>query len=183
MAASLTQLVDLRPGDKNVHARLVVIERLGGAAAPPTATRDGHVISAFRAADETAAVELAVWDRPGLVFAPGDVIALRDGYASLFRGRLCLYVGARGVVRRLGREPAPFTLSPDMSSRHVSWAHDDASGRWQPTTGCAEVARAGAAGVPLATPPAAQPPGPPRGGGEGPSPTDVRGNGTRLTVS
>lgn len=124
-----TLLAELRPGDKNVTCTLVLVERLGGTRS--LATKDGHKVSAFRAADESAAVELAVWDRPGEVFAPGDVVVLRGGYASLYRTKLVLYVGTHGTCLRKHRAPTLFKLVPDMSSPQIVWVYDDASKRWQ----------------------------------------------------
>ncbi|KAG8457274.1 hypothetical protein KFE25_011948 [Diacronema lutheri] len=117
-------VADLRPGDRNVHARLVIVERLNG----PVETADGRRVTAFRAADETAAVELAVRGRAGEVFAPGDAVVLRGGHVGLYRGRAVLY----GAPLRVSRAPTPFRLCPDLSAPQTAWAYDEATGRWQP---------------------------------------------------
>lgn len=44
----------------------------------------------------------SIWDEPGKLIAPGDIIRLTKAYASVWRGSLTLYSGKAGEVAKMG---------------------------------------------------------------------------------
>lgn len=60
---------DLRPGLKNITMVLITLE-IG----KPSTTKDGHEVRSIRVADRTGCVNLSIWDEPGTLLQPGDII-------------------------------------------------------------------------------------------------------------
>ncbi|XP_048001055.1 SOSS complex subunit B homolog [Leguminivora glycinivorella] len=114
---------DLKPGMKNINAVFIVLE-VGG----PTLTKEAREVRTLRVADASAAVNLSVWDEPGALLMPGDIVRLTRGYAALWRGALTLYAGKSGDIQKVGEfcmlfneqvnmsEPQPTPPPPPMST-------------------------------------------------------------------
>lgn len=45
---------------------------------------------------------VSVWDEPGNQLAPGDIVRLTKGYASIWRHCLTLYSGKNGDILKIG---------------------------------------------------------------------------------
>jgi len=63
---------DLRPGLKNLTMVLITLE-IG----KPSTTKDGHEVRSMRVADKTGSVNLSIWDEPGTLLQPGDIIRVQ----------------------------------------------------------------------------------------------------------
>ncbi|CAK1590815.1 unnamed protein product [Parnassius mnemosyne] len=90
--AEYIQIKDLKPGMKNINSIFIVLE-----VGPVTLTKEAREVRTLRVADATASVNLSVWDEPGALLQPGDIIRLTRGYASLWRSALTLYSGGQGT--------------------------------------------------------------------------------------
>lgn len=62
---------DLRPGFKNLTMILITLD-IG----KPSTTKDGHEVRSIRVADKTGSVNLSIWDEPGTLLQPGDIIRI-----------------------------------------------------------------------------------------------------------
>jgi len=73
-------------------------------------------------ADGTGCVDLSLWDTNAEWLQPGDIIRLRGGYSTIFKGQLILYGGRHGSVERVGEFTMGFVESPNMSK--AQWVKD-----------------------------------------------------------
>lgn len=81
----LQPLVHLKPYDKNIDCRFIVL----GEPLEVKPTKEG-VVYTLLVADETASMLATFWDEQGRAMRPGDVILMRGGMLTLFKGHLRL---------------------------------------------------------------------------------------------
>ena len=109
----LTSVRDLKPAMKNLNMVFIVLEignifhcelmsqenelkRKGKICVPtgrPNVTKDGHEVRSCKVADKSGSVNVSVWDEPGLLLQPGDLIRVSKGYVSVWKNCLTLYIG------------------------------------------------------------------------------------------
>ena len=56
-------------------------------------TKDGHEVRSCKVADKTGSINLSVWDEPGLLLQPGDILRISKAYVSVWKNCLTLYMG------------------------------------------------------------------------------------------
>lgn len=108
--AEYVQIKDLKPGMKNINSVFIVLE-----VGPPTLTKEAREVRTLRVADASASVNLSVWDEPGALLQPGDIVRLTRGYASLWRSALTLYSGKSGDIQKVGEFCMLFNEQVNMS--------------------------------------------------------------------
>ncbi|XP_014668676.1 PREDICTED: SOSS complex subunit B2-like isoform X2 [Priapulus caudatus] len=81
----------------------------------PSKTKEAHDVRACKVADKTGCITISIWDEPGELIQPGDIIRLTKGYASMFRDCLTLYAGKGGGLSKIGEFCMVFTEVPNMS--------------------------------------------------------------------
>ncbi|KAI8042828.1 SOSS complex subunit B homolog [Drosophila gunungcola] len=101
---------DIKPGLKNINVIFIVLE-VGVA----TVTKENREVRNFKVGDPTACINVSIWDEPGKLIAPGDIIRLTKGYASIWRHCLTLYSGKNGEVFKIGEFCMIFNESVNMS--------------------------------------------------------------------
>lgn len=91
-----------------------------------TVTKENRVVRTFKVGDPTACINVSVWDEPGNLLVPGDIVRLTKGYAAIWRHCLTLYSGKNGDIHKIGEfcmnfnehlnlsEPNP-TLTPPVN--------------------------------------------------------------------
>ncbi|XP_068625064.1 SOSS complex subunit B homolog [Battus philenor] len=104
------QIKELKPGMKNINSVFIVLE-----VGPPTLTKEAREVRTLRVADASASVNLSVWDEPGALLQPGDIVRLTRGYASLWRSALTLYSGKSGDIQKVGEFCMLFNEQVNMS--------------------------------------------------------------------
>ncbi|XP_013197544.1 SOSS complex subunit B homolog [Amyelois transitella] len=109
-AVDHVQIKELKPGMKNINAVFIVLE-----VGPPTLTKEAREVRTLRVADASACVNLSVWDEPGALLLPGDIVRLTRGYASLWRNALTLYSGKSGDIQKVGEFCMLFNEQVNMS--------------------------------------------------------------------
>lgn len=67
-----------------------------------TVTKENRVVRTFKVGDPTACVNVSVWDEPGNLLVPGDIVRLTKGYAAIWRHCLTLYSGKNGEIHKIG---------------------------------------------------------------------------------
>lgn len=58
---------------------------------------------------------MSIWDEPGKLLVPGDVVKLTKGYANIWRNTLTLYAGKNGEIFKLGEFCFAFNEQLNMS--------------------------------------------------------------------
>lgn len=91
------QLKDIRAGQKNINVVFIVLE-----VSHPTITKENREVRTFKVADSTACMNVSIWDEPGQLLMPGDIVRLTKGYASVWRQCLTLYSGKNGDIQKIG---------------------------------------------------------------------------------
>ncbi|CAH0390849.1 unnamed protein product [Bemisia tabaci] len=101
---------DIHAGMKNINITFIVLD-IG----LPVTLKEGREVRSLKVADATACINLSLWDEPGQLLMPGDIVKLTKGYASIWRNCLTLYSGKNGDVEKLGDFCMVFNESLDMS--------------------------------------------------------------------
>ncbi|XP_013109674.1 SOSS complex subunit B homolog [Stomoxys calcitrans] len=101
---------DIKPGLKNINVIFIVLE-IGTA----TVTKENREVRNFKVGDHTACINVSIWDEPGKLITPGDIIKLTKGYASIWRHCLTLYSGKNGEVYKIGEFCMTFNEAVNMS--------------------------------------------------------------------
>ncbi|XP_011701682.1 PREDICTED: SOSS complex subunit B homolog [Wasmannia auropunctata] len=91
------QIKDIRAGQKNINVVFIVLE-----VSLPTITKENREVRTFKVADSTACMNVSIWDEPGQLLMPGDIVRLTKGYASVWRQCLTLYSGKNGDIQKIG---------------------------------------------------------------------------------
>lgn len=106
---------DIRPGLKNINVVFIVLE-----VGPATLTKENREVRTFKVGDQTASINVSVWDEPGKLLVPGDIVRLTKGYASIWRSCLTLYSGKNGDIHRIGDFCMNFNEQLNMSEPNVN---------------------------------------------------------------
>lgn len=114
----MTRIVDLVPGMKGLFINFVIIE-----IDSPTITKVGREVRSVKVSDETGSVNMSIWDNLGKAIFPGDVFRMEEGYASIWKLRLTLYLGRKGVLCPLPYETSPmrYSITPNMSKLNPAY--------------------------------------------------------------
>lgn len=126
--ADCIPIKDIRPNLKNINVVFIVLE-VGQA----TVTKENRVVRTFKVADPTACINVSVWDEPGNLLVPGDIVRLTKGYASIWRHCLTLYSGKNGDIFKVGDFCMNFNEQLNMSDPNPNLTQMNAIN--QPTTG------------------------------------------------
>lgn len=100
----------IKPGLKNINVVFIVLD-VGQA----TLTKENREVRNFKVADFSACINCSVWDDPGKLLCPGDIIRLTKGYASIWRNCLTLYSGKNGEIVKIGEFCMAFNEHMNMS--------------------------------------------------------------------
>ncbi|XP_055911730.1 SOSS complex subunit B homolog [Eupeodes corollae] len=101
---------DIKPGLKNINVIFIVLE-IGTA----TVTKENREVRNFKVGDPTACINVSIWDEPGKLIQPGDIVKLTKGYASIWRHCLTLYSGKNGDILKMGEFCLTFNEQLNMS--------------------------------------------------------------------
>ncbi|XP_014231287.1 SOSS complex subunit B homolog [Trichogramma pretiosum] len=107
---------DLKPGQKSVNIVFIVLDLLG----TPTMTKEKREIRTFKVADQSACINVSVWDEPGALMMPGDIIKLTKGYCSMWRNCLTLYSGKIGELQKIGEFCMAYNDQVNMSEPNAA---------------------------------------------------------------
>lgn len=129
---------------KNINVVFIVLE-VGAA----TVTKENREVRTFKVADPTACINVSVWDEPGKLLVPGDIVRLTKGYATIWRHSLTLYSGKNGDIHRIGdfclnfneqlnmSEPQPMGLA--VGNLPMGMGNGSTSGNGSPLPGRAPI--------------------------------------------
>jgi len=90
----------LVPELRNVNIKVKVVKK--GEPRETISRNDGskHRVSDILVGDETGSVYLSLWDDNIDKMSEGDVVEIRNGYVSLFRGSMRLNIGREGTFEK-----------------------------------------------------------------------------------
>lgn len=106
----VTSIRDLKPAMKNLSMVFIVLD-IGR----PNVTKDQHEVRSCKVADKTGSINLSVWDEPGVLLQPGDIVRVTKGYVSVWKNCLTLYIGKGGDIQKIGEFCMVFAELPFMS--------------------------------------------------------------------
>lgn len=86
-----------------------------------SATKDGHLVTVVKVADESGSVILTLWDDIGTSVSPGDILLIAGGFVTIFQNEIRLACKL-GTVLKQGRFCMQCSELPDHSS--FSWISD-----------------------------------------------------------
>ncbi|EGG15803.1 OB fold-containing protein [Cavenderia fasciculata] len=113
----LTKIIDIKPYAKGINSIFIVLEK-GNA----IKKKDGFIYQVL-VADNTACINMTLFDVLGEQVQPGDILRLRGGYATIFHELLNLYVGkSGGIIEKIGEFQFSFVEHPNLS--HLQWTQD-----------------------------------------------------------
>jgi len=116
------KIAEIRPYMKAINCVFIVLDK-----DPPTKTKDEHSIYQCLVADYTGSMYISLWDTNGEQVQPGDIVKLKGGYATLFKGSLILYCGKKGSLERVGEFTMVFSELPNMSL--MQWVTDSSNSK------------------------------------------------------
>ncbi|CAH0546769.1 unnamed protein product [Brassicogethes aeneus] len=110
MDNNYVQIKDMRPGLKNINVVFIVLE-----VSHPTLTKENREVRTFKVADSSGSINASVWDEPGQLLIPGDIVKLTKGYVSVWRNCLTLYTSKGGDLQKMGEFCMVFNEQLNMS--------------------------------------------------------------------
>lgn len=70
----------------------------------------------IRVADQTASIQMSVWNELSEFVSAGDILRLRNGYVVIHKGCMMLSIGKGGDVLKTSEFFLLFSETPDMSA-------------------------------------------------------------------
>lgn len=107
----------LTPESRNVNIKVKVVKK--GETRETVSRSDGstHRVSDVLVGDETGCVYLSLWDDNIEKVSEGDVIEIKNGYLSLFRGSMRLNIGREGSFEKSQAEMGEVNSSNNLSDK------------------------------------------------------------------
>lgn len=112
-----TQIRDLEHGMKGLRLVFIVLD-----VGRPVTTKENHEVRSCKVADRTGCINISLWDEPGQLLMPGDIVQLTKGYVSVFKSCLTLYVGKGGDLQKVSEFCMQFVEQPNMSEANPELA-------------------------------------------------------------
>jgi len=117
---ALMPLATLRPYDKNVDCKFIVLAK----PLDVHNAKEGGTVYTFLIADDSASMLATFWDEQGGALKAGDIILLRGGLVTLYKGHLRLACKRMGSLVKIDRFKMHFTETPNVSD--ILWIPDPA---------------------------------------------------------
>lgn len=107
----------LKPGFRNVSLVVKVVNV--GASRTIFSRRDQaeHRVAEALVGDETGSILLTLWDDQIEAFSPEDVLEIKNGYTSLFRGSLRMNIGRYGTAEKVDKEVGEVNTKNNLSEK------------------------------------------------------------------
>lgn len=107
----------LRPGMRGLDMIVKVISKDESREVRSRRNGSTHNVAEALVGDETGCVILTLWDDQISMLEEGDVIEIRNGHTSLFKGFLRLKIGRHGKVQKLDKEVGEVNKENNLSER------------------------------------------------------------------
>jgi len=107
----------LTPDSRNVNITVKVVKKNEPRETISRSDGSKHRVSDVLVGDETGAVYLSLWDDNIDKVNDGEVIDIKNGYLSLFRGSMRLNVGREGTLEKSSAEMGEANTSNNLSDK------------------------------------------------------------------
>ena len=107
---TITSIKDLRPGMNSLNLNFIVID-IGRA----ITTKENQEVRTVKVADRTGMCNLSLWNEPGKLLQPGDIVRMTRGYTGMFKNCLTIYTTKFGDFHKTGDFCMIFSETPNMS--------------------------------------------------------------------
>jgi len=114
---NITLVKDLKPGMANLSLHVVALE-----VGRPNTTKDNQEVRTVKLADKSGMVNLSLWNEPGKVLQPGDIIRITRAYTGMFKSCLTVFTARHGEFFKVGEFCMLFSESPNMSEPNAEMA-------------------------------------------------------------
>lgn len=107
----------LTPESRQVNIKVKVVKK--GEPRETISRRDGstHRVADVMVGDETGSVYLSLWDDNIDKVSDGDVVEIKNGYLSLFRGSMRLNIGREGSIEKSQEAIGDVNTSNNLSDK------------------------------------------------------------------
>jgi replication factor A1 len=88
-----------------------------------------HIISEVLLGDETGSVILTLWDNQIEMFKAEDVVQIKRGYTTIYKGSLRLNIGRNGSIEKIEKEIPEVNTKNNVSEKthiQVPWRLSEA---------------------------------------------------------
>ncbi len=116
-SAEYLKVEGLRPGLRDVNLLVRVVDVGPPRTVSSQRDRSEHRVAEALVGDETGSVLLTLWDDLIEGFKPDDVLDIRNGYTSLFRGSMRMNIGRHGSADRVDREVGEVNTENNISQK------------------------------------------------------------------
>eukprot|EP01080_Neovahlkampfia_damariscottae_P011849 gene11849-5178_t len=117
-----TKIGDLSPNMNKLNCVFIVLEKT-----PPAKTKQ-NIIHHYLVADETAAIQLSLWDNHGEGVQIGEIFQLKNGCCRVWSNVIELQKGKIGEIERIGEFTMIFNEAKNLSN--FEWEEDKATKTW-----------------------------------------------------
>ena len=90
----------LKPGLRNVSLTVKIVNVGASRTISPRRGGREHLVAEALVGDETGSVILTLWDDQIKKFKSGDIVKIKDGYTTIFKGSLRLNIGKTGKIEK-----------------------------------------------------------------------------------
>ncbi|KYR02986.1 OB fold-containing protein [Tieghemostelium lacteum] len=106
------RIIDIKPFARNLNLVFIVVDK-----GPPIKRNEGGILYQVLVADQTACINMTLFDAIGDQVQPGDILRLRGGYATIYKEILNLYAGKTGIVEKINEFTMQFTENNNLSAQ------------------------------------------------------------------
>jgi replication factor A1 len=124
-----TKVDSLKHDLQNLNLTLKILNIGSSRGVPSKRDQRQHWIAEAIVGDETGTVILTLWDDQIRMFKANDVIEIKGGYTTLFKGSLRLNVGKGSRIAKIDKEVAEVNTRNNLSEKtyiQIPWALSEA---------------------------------------------------------
>lgn len=124
-----TKVELLKPSFRNVNLVVKIMNIGSSRSLFSRKSRKQHTLADAFVGDETGSVVMTLWDDQIGKFKAGDVVEIKDGYTSLYKGSLRLNVGRTGSIEKVDAEIGEVDTRNNLSETthiKVPWRSSEA---------------------------------------------------------
>ena len=126
---SYMKVESLKPSFRNVNLIVKIIGVGSSRVFFSRRDRREHTVADVFVGDETGSVLMTLWDDQIGRFKVGDVIEIKNGYTTLYKGSLRLNVGRTGSIEKTDTELGEINTKNNLSQRthiQIPWRSSEA---------------------------------------------------------
>jgi replication factor A1 len=119
----------LKPSFRNVNLVVKIVNIGSSRSLFSRRSRRQHTLADAFVGDETGSVVMTLWDDQIGKFKAGDVVEMKDGYTSLYKGSLRLNVGRTGSIEKVDAQIGEVDTRNNLSETthiKVPWRSSEA---------------------------------------------------------